>query len=266
MIIKLLVVAIVVALLLAMMFPKLLPKWLGGLGRSTGTAGRLGRELVTGQEEPGSPLARYEVRAGELVLAKTLATHPPCADAALDRQVAAIGERLAFHAMRREIPYRFRVVEADAPNAFAIPGGNVLVTRPLVELCGDDTDALAGIIGHEILHVDRRHALHQSAARLAARTGSRLLRLGGPILGHVTSTFQDLLVSGYRQDQEFEADLEGARLARKAGYDPAGLGRALAVFLAQAPNSDSPLWEILQYLQSHPPLPERIERLRNHFG
>jgi predicted Zn-dependent protease len=267
MLIKICAVLVVLAVLIALSFPRAIPGLLRRLGFGLGRAARLGREIATGVEEPDSPLAHLEARAGEVLAARALAREPACADAALQEKIAALGARLAAHASRREIPYRFLVVESDDPNAYAVPGGTVLVTRPLVALCGDDADALAGVLGHELAHIDLRHALHHIAASLAARTGTRILgAAGGALLAHATRTCEKLLVQGYRQDQELEADRVGAALARSAGHDPRGLGRLLATLERERPEGNEPLWTLFAYFRSHPPVRERITRLERHFG
>ena len=131
---------------------------------------------------------------------------------ALQAYVEAVGQRLAHYAPRGRFPYQFRIVDQDAPNAFALPGGYIYVSRGLLILANSE-DELAGVLGHEIIHVAARHAASQQA----------LIRgLSGPM---------KLLASGsvarFGRDQEREADRLGQGLAGLAGYDPDGL----AVFL-----------------------------------
>ena len=76
------------------------------------------------------------------------------------------------------------------------------------------------MLAHEIQHIDRRHALNTIAKDFAAK---RLMNIGGPILRKAAELLEVLIDRGYQQDQEFEADIEGARLAKRAGFDPAGL-------------------------------------------
>jgi predicted Zn-dependent protease len=251
----------------AFLFPRSIPRILGRLGRSTGSLGRAGKELATGEEVEGSPLARYEVRAGEIVEAKLLAEQPLSEDAALQGFVSGIGERLAANAHRKRIPYRFAALESGEPNALAVPGGAVFITRPLVELCGGDPDLVACVLGHEVVHIDRRHAIRNLAASMAVRAGFQVLSLGrGAILSRLAGGMQQLLVSGYRQDQELEADLLGTRLARSAGFDPHGLIALLERVRALRPEGSGPLAEITQYFKSHPPIAVRIENLRREVG
>lgn len=254
---------LVLLFLLAILFPRSLPRLFRRAGRQVGDLGRMGKELATGEEIDQSPLAKYEVKAGELVAMRVLTDNPISSDAALQERVRSIGARIAEHALRRQIPYRFTVVEAKEPNAFAVPGGSVFVTRPLIDLCEDDVNALACVLGHEIIHIDQRHAIRNLAAKTAARTGLQVLTLGrGAILGRVAGGMQQLIVQGYRQDQELEADLYGARLARLAGFDARGIIALLERLQAAHPDGRGPLAEVFQYFKSHPPTGVRIEKLR----
>jgi predicted Zn-dependent protease len=263
---KFLVVAIILAILFLVFYPKQVPQLLRRFGLGVGRAGRLGREFATGIEEANSPLAKAEMQAGEVVLARMLSEHPPCDDPDLQAAVTELGRRLSEHVERREIEYRFVAVESEEPNAYAVPGGGILITRGLVHLCGGDVDLLAGVLAHEVQHIDQRHSLNQLAASMAARTSSRFLRLGGGLIGGtVTQALEKLLVEGYRQDQEIEADLGGAGLAGRAGYDARGLARLLTLLERPSPDGQGPIWTLITYFNSHPPISERIARLHKSF-
>src|SRR5262247_2519068 len=93
-------------------------------------------------------------------------------DPALVAYVQALGQRLAAQSPRRDVEYRFQVVDRVEPNAFALPGGYIYMTRGLLVLVNSE-DELAGVIGHEIGHVAARHSVQQisRAAPLAVVTG-----------------------------------------------------------------------------------------------
>jgi predicted Zn-dependent protease len=122
--------------------------------------------------------------------------------------VSEVGRRLARHAPRRRFSYKFQIVDQAAPNAFALPGGYIFVSRGLLTLANSE-DELANVLGHEIVHVAARHA----AARqeIGRSLPLRFNWLGG---GYLAS---------YGRDQEREADRLGQGLSALAGYDPAGL-------------------------------------------
>jgi predicted Zn-dependent protease len=122
--------------------------------------------------------------------------------------VAKVGARLARHAAKRNFEYSFQIVDQETPNAFALPGGFIFVSRGLLAMTNSE-DELANVLGHEIVHVAARHAAaHQEVERSLP---AKLDWLRG---GYLAS---------YGRDQEREADRLGQRLAAVAGYDPGGL-------------------------------------------
>ncbi|MBI4603162.1 MAG: M48 family metalloprotease [Planctomycetes bacterium] len=264
---KILIALALLAILWLVLFPRRIPGLFRRAGRRVGELGTLGKELATGEEAEDSPLARYELRAGEIVAARLLARHALAGDAGLQASVAGLGARLAQHALRRQVLYRFSVLQSDEPNAFAVPGGSVFITSGMVELCGEEPQRIAGVLAHEIVHIDRCHAVRSLAASMAVRAGFHVLSLGrGAILARLAGGIEALLTQGYAQDRELEADLLGARLARLAGYDPRGLIDVLERVRALAPDGRGPLAQVLQYFRSHPPVDLRIARLRAEVG
>jgi predicted Zn-dependent protease len=133
-------------------------------------------------------------------------------DPALEAYVTQIGRRLLRQAPPTEFAFQFQIADQDAPNAFALPGGFVYVSRGLLVLSNSE-DELANVIGHEIIHVERRHA----AARQDVMVGLPA------ILGYAAMA----QAAAFSRDQEREADRLGQELAARSGYDPA----ALASFL-----------------------------------
>ena len=133
-------------------------------------------------------------------------------DPALERYVERVGQRLARHAPRTSFVYSFQIVDQDAPNAFALPGGFIFVSRGLLALSNSE-DELANVLGHEIVHVARRHA---SARQSLMNSLPKYLRWAGA--GQVTA---------YGRDQERESDRLGQGLAGLAGYNPEGLATFL---------------------------------------
>ena len=163
-------------------------------------------------------------------------------DPILSSYVLHLGRRLARHAPQTDFTYRFHIVDQDAPNAFALPGGYIYISRGLLLLANSE-DELANVIGHEIVHVARRHA--------AARQG--LIR-GLPAIFQMFFMGQ---VASYSRDQEREADSIGQTLAGVAGYDPDGLARFLRnlEFTERLALGFS---RMQGYLDSHPATSERV--------
>lgn len=251
-----------ILLLTLILFPRKIPVILRRVGQWLGIVGRVGKELVTDEDVADSPLLRYEVRAGELLVQKYLVQYQLAADENLQSYVRTIGARLSEIARRRQIPYRFLVFESDQPNAFAVPGGAIFVSRSLVDLCAGDENRLAGVVAHEIVHIDRKHAIRNLTREAALRAGFRFLPFArGALLKRLAGGMEQLLTSGYRQDQEFEADLLGARLAHQSGYDSSGLSTLLKTLRERYPEGRSVVSEALGYFSTHPPMRDRIRRL-----
>jgi len=184
-------------------------------------------------------------------------------DGALTTYVRSVGERLARFSPL-QVPYTFQVVDMEEPNAFALPGGYVYVSRGILALMNTE-DELAGVLGHEIGHVAARHAVRRvsQAARLAVVTGVTAAVTGivsptlGGLVGGVGSAANALILAPYSREQEREADRIGQDLAAQAGYDPAGLSRSLLA-LERWTALEGEGERAMSFFATHPPLPSRV--------
>jgi predicted Zn-dependent protease len=173
-----------------------------------------------------------EVRAGRQDAAAVESQIGVLDDPALTAYVTGIGERLLRGAPRRPFAFSFRIADQMAPNAFALPGGYVFVSRGLLLLANGE-DELACVMGHEIAHVLDRHAARQQA----------LARSENPLAAPWTRAAQ---MAAYSRDMEREADSGGQLLCAAAGYDPRALARMLQTLQQEerlrAGYSRSPGW------------------------
>lgn len=164
--------------------------------------------------------------------------------------------------------YTFTVVEDEVMNAFATLGGNIFVYRGLLNEMTSD-EALQGVIAHEIAHVELAHCVKASAPAL--RTQEVTGQLGGVLVSQIGS----LIVRGYSEQQEFEADLFAYNAMKKIGLpksDRLQFAKQLRDFAAKADihdDLDSKAdslggqigKEFRKHFRSHPPSPERLRRL-----
>ena len=191
-------------------------------------------------------------------------------DAALNSYADALGQRLVKESPRQDIPYQFHVVDMVEPNAFALPGGYVYVTRGLLALVNTE-DELAGVVGHEIGHVAARHTVQRISRQgpfalitnLVSGVTGFFVPVVGNIVGGVGNFAQSLVFSPYSRSQESQADEVGQEIAAKAGWDPLGL----AVFLdtlgrEEALLSDGPRKP--SFFDSHPATPDRVKHTTKH--
>ena len=163
-------------------------------------------------------------------------------DEALNRYVQSVAIRLLRYAPPRPFKYEFKIVDQTVPNAFALPGGKIFVSRGLLAMV-ESEDELAGVIGHEITHAAERHA----AARLEISK-----RINPLVIGWMRAA----QIAAYGRDQERDADRGGQILCAKAGYDPIGI----ATFLRKLDAFEryEVGWSRLPFfLATHPTSPER---------
>jgi predicted Zn-dependent protease len=186
----------------------------------------------------------------------------------LDREPAAeailvdLKYRLARCLRNRTRHFQFLAVKAQEINAFALPGGYVFVTRPLLDFCQWNQDELAFILGHEMAHIVQGHAMDRMLANSMIRaTLGRLTPVGGLLGQPVVGLAANLLNQGYSQDNELEADRVGIQLAHCAGFDPSAAVR-LFFRMRSLGGARSPLGG---YFSTHPSLEIRIHELNRHI-
>jgi Zn-dependent protease with chaperone function len=198
------------------------------------------------------------------------------------RRVAEIGYRVAQETGFRDFPVSFYLIDLAEPNAFALPGGQIFVTRGMLAI-GLGDDELAALLGHEIAHVVERHGLRIErratllniltqvavvGAMLGADRGSspdpRLpypynVDRGSDASDMITGTYatgiilSELLLRSYSREFEDEADLAGQRWAAAAGFSPDGAQRLMAVLGSRLPDSKE-----YGYWRTHPFFDQRV--------
>jgi predicted Zn-dependent protease len=193
-----------------------------------------------------------ELEIGRELAALLVGSKPLHADLALQRYVNRLGRWISLQGSRPNLPWTFGVLDDPGFNAFAAPGGYVFVTKGLVDRV--DEAELAGILAHEITHVNRRHHLQALAA--GARAGLATQAIASQLRGSAANALsaqvlalgRNLYARGLDQGDEFEADREGVALAARAGFDPYGLPSVLQQLRTAKP--DDPLFTLT--LGTHP--------------
>jgi predicted Zn-dependent protease len=194
-------------------------------------------------------------------------------DEALQRYVEQVGDRLVDGSDVPDRDFTFTVLNSDVPNAFALPGGYVYVTRGLLALAENEAE-IAGVLGHEIGHVAARHAAQRQTQATGAGILATLGTIGAAIFGGETAAElaqqvgglgAEAYIAGYSRDQELEADDLGLEYMAKANYDP----RAMATFLRKL-DQQTELSRTLTgqegeaafgWFATHPRTLERVERV-----
>lgn len=216
----------------------------------------------------GETSLEEERAIGRQLAGHLLGAAPLVKDAALQAYVNRVGRWVALQGERPELAWRFGVLDTDDLNAFALPGGYVFVTRGLFAALRDEAE-LAGVLGHEIAHVNLRHHLKlYRQGKLIDVVGGLVGQYGGRH-GERSAAAQQLLgkgaealVRGLDKDAEFEADRAGLVLAARAGYSPYGLPGALRTLGSRNPREAS----LALLFKTHPLPQERLEHLGDAVG
>ena len=159
----------------------------------------------------------------------------------------------------RNFELLFRAIPAVGPNAFALPGGTMVMTDELIQEFPEE-DVIAGILGHEIGHVVEDHGLHRLYRSLGAYVLIALL-VGdtGPMLEDILLEGNALLSLSHSRAQESAADEFGLTLSHNAGFDPAGL----KVFFRRL---STEIGDDLQWMSTHPNHSNRVEAIELYIN
>ncbi len=214
------------------------------------------KKATTDIDEP------QEIEIGQEYATILLGTKPLLADEHVQRYVNALGHYLALQSERPDLPWTFAVLDDSGFNAFATPGGYIFVTRGLLERMHNESE-LAGVLGHEIGHVLRKHYLKavQKGAALSLFTDN--VHTGNSqIKGAVVDLFKQTYTKGLDKEDEFEADRVGVVIATRAGYDPFGLASVLQILQGQSGQDNN----FSLIMKTHPAPAERLDRLDKLMG
>jgi predicted Zn-dependent protease len=182
-------------------------------------------------------------------------------DAQLEAMVAQTVDRLVAASERPEVKYKVTILNSPAINAFALPSGQIYVTRGLLALA-NDTSELASVLAHEMAHVVADHAAMRANQARHAATVSAVVSdvLSDPMAGALALAKTKIALASFSRAQELEADGIGVGIAARAGYDPYGASRFLASMgrnaeLKAGASADS---RVVDLTASHPATPERV--------
>lgn len=224
------------------------------------TVSACARNPVTGQRELALVSEAQEIEMGRSAAQQAAASIGLVDDPALQQYVQRIGLALASDSERPNLPWQFQVVDDPSPNAFALPGGFIFVTRGLLSIMNNEAE-LASVIGHEIGHVTARHGVQQMSRAQLAQIGLGVGSILSPQVAELSglaSQGLQLLFLKYGRDAEYQADDLGFRYALDENYDVREMGdvfASLARASQAAGQSPLPTW-----LSSHPYPEDRIER------
>lgn len=236
-----------------------------GLGNSATDAGFGAADA--GARKSGEELTEEELQLGPEIAGRILGAAPLWQNDAAQRRVNRVGRWLASHTARPELPWTFGVIDTPEINAFAAPGGYVLVTRGMYELVdANDDQELAGVLAHELSHVvqrDHYEVIHkQEMEGYGLNLAASKVQVGGGALGSMTKDYlakngASVMLTSLDRGAEYRSDEAAEVYLARSGFDALALYAVLQKMTAigsQAPG-------LAQLFRTHPPLDERLDRL-----
>ncbi len=185
--------------------------------------------------------------------------------------VQRIGQKITPHTERKDVQYKFYVLDSPIVNAFAVPGGYVYISRGLLALANSEAE-VASVVGHEMAHITARHSAERVSQGAVVGIGAAILSavVGDPGVSRAAGLGSELYIKSYSRGQENQADELGLRYMSRAGYNPA----AVAAFLhsldrqtkldakmAGRNSSDGP-----NYFSTHPVTADRVSQTSGKAG
>ncbi|HVQ38286.1 MAG TPA: M48 family metallopeptidase, partial [Pyrinomonadaceae bacterium] len=207
-----------------------------------------------------------DVKLGRQAAAEVEKQMPILNDREATDYVARVGERLASSIpqqfQQREFDYYFKIVNARDINAFALPGGPMYVNRGMIEAARNEGE-MAGVMAHELSHVALRHGTAQASKAQKYGTAAGILGVLGAVIGGPAGAAAQIAGQGvgvyflkYSREYETEADILGAQILARAGYDPLDLANMFRTIEQQGGGSSG------GFFSSHPSPANRYARIQ----
>ncbi len=231
-------------------------------GRLGSTAAASGDKLIGKSEDE---VVQDELELGPMIAGRILGAAPLVKDPAMQKRVNLIGRWLASRSSRPELPWTFGVIEDGEINAFAAPGGYILITRGLYQMLGSD-DEVAAVLGHELSHVVQRD--HYEVVRKQELQGAgrdvalSQVNTGGGVAGSLARGYIErngaaIMLTSLDRAAEFRADQAAGIYLARAGSNPLVFYAVLQKMTALG--SSSP--RLTQLYKTHPSLDKRLDAL-----
>ena len=202
-----------------------------------------------------------EIKIGANVISGLLGAAPLVDNTSMQQYVNKVGHWIALQSRRPDLPWSFGVIDSPNINAFAAPGGYIVLTLGLYQLLENESQ-LAAILAHEISHVIEKH--HLDAIRDTSKReilGSLAVKATDKKhqkkMRRLVNSAVQIYARGLDKKYEFGADRRGVVLAARAGYDPYALMDVMTTLRSINPDDDS----MGVFLNTHPPLGDRMRVL-----
>ncbi|MFL5480873.1 MAG: M48 family metallopeptidase [Gemmatimonadaceae bacterium] len=203
---------------------------------------------------------QQEVQMGQQEAQQVSAQLPMVQDSYIQNYVNTLGQRIASRTSRADLQWQFQVVNSDVVNAFALPGGFIYINRGVLERA-DNMSEVAGVLGHEIEHVVRRHSVKQMEQAQGANVGVGILcALTGVCQSGVAQAAINIggtaVFAKFSRTDEVQADEGGFQNVIRAGINPRGMLTLFQKLLAEEQSSGNS--NVSAWFADHPGTTDRI--------
>jgi len=206
---------------------------------------------------------QQEVQMGVEYAQQINAQLPIVQDPELNRYINVLGDSIARLTSRADLDWHFFIVDAKDVNAFAVPGGFIYINRGLIERT-DRMDEVAGVLGHEIGHVVRRHTVKQMEKAQGANIGVTLACVltsvcNSQVAGAAINIAGGAVFARFSRQDEAEADQEGLNNVVRAGISPVGMVTMFQKLIAERKSRPS---SVEAWFRTHPLEEDRIAAIQ----
>ncbi len=212
-----------------------------------------------------NPSKEEEIALGREIAGNLLGAAPLVKDETLQKYVNSVGRWVASQSERPDLPWHFGVIESEDINAFAAPGGYIMLTKGLYRKLTNEAQ-LAGVLGHEIGHIVKKHQLKvlqkQQLLNMGAGFLSDKYAKDNKLISKAIGTGAEISARSLDKSAEFEADRLGLSYAARAGYEPYGLPEVLQTIGQTNKNDNS----VALLFKTHPHPDDRLVALGDAIG
>lgn len=218
----------------------------------------------SGEVKDAPPSVVKEVKVGRALAARLIKKFGLVQDIEVTKYINFVGQKFSAISPRQELNFRFGILDTDEINAYACPGGYILVTRGALNLVENEAE-LAGVLAHEVAHVSLYHSGKfegKESDEVFIDMIASMMSPGGNIISTVMETAaaeieKSMLESGRQKDLELQADGSAIIMLADTGYDTSVYPGYLKKLDKAAGNE--------RLTKTHPPVSERVDKLQAYM-
>jgi beta-barrel assembly-enhancing protease len=226
--------------------------------------GKLGGALKRAQQFKDVEMTdAEEAQLGGEVSTRIRARYGVVQNQAVHRYVTLVGTALAQASSKPALAWQFIVLDTDAVNAFAAPGGFIHITKGALANLKNESE-LAGVLGHEIIHVTEKHTIRAiQKGKLVQMGADETVAGNSKLMSALADKAYEVIESGFGRGEELESDEKGLVIANAVGYAPQGMNGFLAMLVER--NKDAPPAKNGLFA-SHPETKERMDKMTRQIA